>query len=83
MYLRIFEIYVLKYKSLILLILFPHQDEHGNLLDLFTDIDMILMIEKVIKGGICYSISWYSKADTKNTKGYDKKRNRHILNIGM
>ena len=43
-------------------------------LDLLTDIDMLLMIEKVIKGGICHSIYWYEKAYNKYVKDYDKNK---------
>ena len=32
-------------------------------LDLLTDIDMLLMVEKVIRGGICHSIYRYAKAN--------------------
>ena len=35
-------------------------------LDLLTDVDMLLMVEKVIRGGICHSIYRYSKANNKN-----------------
>ena len=43
-------------------------------LDLLTDIDMLLMTEKGIKGGICHSIYWYEKASNKYMKGYDKNK---------
>ena len=33
-------------------------------LDLVTNIDMLLMVEKGIRGGICHSIYQYSKANT-------------------
>ena len=33
-------------------------------LGLSTDIDMLLMVEKVIRGGICHSIYQYSRANT-------------------
>ena len=41
-------------------------------LDLLTDIDMLLIVEKGIRGGICYSIYQYSKANNKYIKDYDK-----------
>ena len=43
-------------------------------LDLLTDIDMLLMTEKGIKGGICHSIYLYEKASNKYMKGYDKNK---------
>ena len=43
-------------------------------LDLLTDIDMLLMVEKGIRGGICHSIYWYSKADNKYMKDYHKNK---------
>ena len=33
--------------------------------DLLTDIGMLLMVEKGIKGGICHSIYRYAKANNK------------------
>ena len=32
-------------------------------LELLTDIDMLLMVEKGIRGGICYTIHWDAKAN--------------------
>ena len=37
-------------------------------LDLLTDIHVLLMIEKVIRGGICHSIYTYTKANNKYMK---------------
>ena len=41
-------------------------------LDLLTDIDMLLMVEKDIRGAICQSIYQYPKANNKHMKGYDE-----------
>ena len=43
-------------------------------LDLLTDIDMLLIVEKGIRGGICHSNYQYAKANNKYTKDYDKTR---------
>ena len=50
-------------------------------LELLTDIDMLLMVEKGIKGEICHGIHWYAEVNNKCKKDYDKKKNLQILNI--
>ena len=43
-------------------------------LDLLTYIDMLLMVEKGMRGRICHSICWYAKANNKYMKDYDKNK---------
>ena len=53
-------------------------------LDLLTGIDILLMVEKRIGGGICHSVDWYTKTNNKNIwKIMIKIKNCHIFNIGM
>ena len=44
------------------------------ILDLLTNIDMLLMVEKGIRWGICYSIYWCAEANNKHMKNYDKNK---------
>ena len=41
-------------------------------IDLLTDIEILLILEKDIIGRICDSIYRYAKANNKSTKDYDK-----------
>ena len=79
MYLEIYELDPVKFLS------FPELSWQAVLkktkvkLDLLTDIYMLLMVEKVIRGGICHTIYRYAKANDKYKKDYDKNKESSYL----
>ena len=50
-------------------------------LDLLNDIDMLLMVEKGIRGGICHAIHQYVTANNKYMKKYDKNEESSYLQV--
>ena len=48
-------------------------------LDRLTDVDMLLMVEKGITGGMFHSIYRYAKANDKYMKNYDKNKESSYL----
>ena len=46
---------------------------------LLTDVDMLLMIEKGIRGGICNAVLSYAKANKKYMKEYNKDEEESVL----
>ena len=48
-------------------------------LDLLTDIDILLMVEKGVRGWICDSIYWYLKANNKYMKDYNRNKELSYL----
>ena len=54
----------------------------GVKLELLTDYDMILMIEKGIRGGICQATHRHTKANNKYMKNYNKNiESSYIQNL--
>ena len=52
----------------------------GAELELLTDIELLPMVEKEIRGWICHVIHWYAKANNKYMKNYDKNIESSYLN---
>ena len=50
-------------------------------LELITDVDMLLMVEKGIGGGICHAILRYAKANSKYMKDYNKDEEESFFTI--
>ena len=48
-------------------------------IELLTDVDMLLMVEKGIRGGICHAIYRYAKANNKYMKNYNKDKEESFL----
>ena len=48
-------------------------------LELLTDVDMLLMVEKGIRGGICHTIYRYAKVSNKYMKNYNKDKEESFL----
>ena len=55
----------------------------GVELELLADINMLLMVEKGIKGGRCNAIHRYAKANNKYMKNLMKTLSHHIWCIQM
>ena len=87
MYLRILEINLLKYMNSILLIFLSAPGlawqaclkNTGIKLELLTDINMLLRVEKGIRGGICHAIHRYAEANNKYMKNYNENKDSSYL----
>ena len=51
-------------------------------LDILTDLNVLLLVQKSITEGICHSVYRYAKANNKYMEDYIKIKNPHIFNIG-
>ena len=50
-----------------------------NRLELLTDVDILLIVEKGIRRGICHAIYRYAKANNKYMKNYNKDKEESFL----
>ena len=50
-------------------------------LELLTDPDMLLMVQKGVRGGICHAIHRYAKANNKYMKDYNKDEEESFFTI--
>ena len=48
-------------------------------LELLTDIDLLIMVEKVIRGAMCHAIHRYAEANNKYMKNYDKNKDSSYI----
>ena len=48
-------------------------------LELLTKNDMLLMVEKGIRGGICHAVHIYAKANNRYMKNYDKNKESFFI----
>ena len=53
--------------------------ESGCELELLTDVDTLLMVEKGIRGGICHAMHRYAKANNRYMKDYNKDEEESFL----
>ena len=74
MYLKIYELIPATFLSAPGLAWQAVSKETKVILDLLTEIDMLLMVEKGIRGGTYHSIYRYAKANNKYMKVYDKNK---------
>ena len=78
-FIKIYELDPLKFFSALRLAWQAALKKTKTKLHLLTEIDMLLFVEKVIRGGICLSIYWYGKANSKCIKNYNKNKESSYL----
>ena len=55
----------------------------GTKLELWVDVDMLLMVQKGIRGGICHAIHRYKKVNNRYMENYNKnKKSSYIQYLG-
>ena len=74
MCLKIYHLDLVKFLSALGLALQATLKKTEVKLELLTDIDMLLMVEKGIRGGMCHSIHQYANGNNKYMKDYDKNK---------
>ena len=79
MCLKMYELYLAKFSYALELAWQEVLKKTKVKLDLLTDIGMLLMTEKAIRGGICHSVHQYAKANKKYMKDYDKNKELSYL----
>lgn len=88
MYLKAFKINAFKYTNLILLIHFISASglqrqaalkKTEVQLELLTDIDMLSMVQKGIRGGLCHTIYQVAEVNNKLMKDYDPDKESPYL----
>ena len=83
MYQEIYQLDHAKFLSVSGLVWKPALKNTKVKLDLLTDINMLLIVEKGLRGGVCCFFYRHGKSNNKSMKDYDKHKNRHIFNISM
>ena len=78
-YLKIYDLDLVKLLSAPALAWQAALKETDVKLELLTDIDMLLMVEKKIGGGICHAIHQYAKTNNKYMKDYDQNKESSYL----
>ena len=71
---KIYQIYHANFLSLPEFTWLAYLKTTGIKLELLTDISMLLMVDKGIRGGICHAIHRHAIASNKYIKNHDKNK---------